>query len=190
MNLLIVGLGNPGKEYKHTRHNVGEEFIDILADRYGIKLKKEKKLQGFYGKAQTFDSTLHLLKPDHYMNESGIAVYKAINFLNILIDQILIVHDDLDLPFGNLRFKEMGGHGGHNGLRNIIDHLKGESTFKRLRIGIGHPGKEKNVTKYVLTKPSSKERDLLEINMKHSLESIDLVIQSEWQEAMLKLHTT
>ncbi len=77
-----------------------------------------------------------------------------------------------------------------DGLRNIIDHLKGESTFKRLRIGIGHPGKEKNVTKYVLTKPSSKERDLLEINMKHSLESIDLVIQSEWQEAMLKLHTT
>ena len=103
MNLLIVGLGNPGKEYKHTRHNVGEDFIDILADRYGIKLKKEKKLQGFYGKAQTFDSTLHLLKPDHYMNESGIAVYKAINFLNILIGQILIVHEDLDLPFGNLR---------------------------------------------------------------------------------------
>ena len=123
------------------------------------------------------------------MNESGIAVKKTISFLNIPIDQILIVHDDLDLPFGNLKFKEMGGHGGHNGLRNIIDHLKGESKFKRLRIGIGHPGKEKDVTKYVLTKPTSKERDLIQTNMRDSLEAIDLVMQSKWQEAMLKLHT-
>ena len=189
MSLLIVGLGNPGKEYEHTRHNVGEDFIDILADRYGIQLKKEKKLLGIYGKGLAFNSMLHLLKPDHYMNESGIAVKKITSFLDIPIDQILIVHDDLDLPFGNLKFKEMGGHGGHNGLRNIIDHLKGESSFKRLRIGIGHPGKEKDVTKYVLTKPSGKEKNLLAINTKESLESIDLVIQSKWQEAMLKLHT-
>ena len=189
MSLLIVGLGNPGKQYKHTRHNVGEDFIDILANKYEIELKKEKKFLGSYGKVLVFNTTLHLLKPDHYMNESGIAVEKIISFLNIPIDQILVVHDDLDLPFGNLKFKEMGGHGGHNGLRNIIDHLKGESSFKRLRIGIGHPGKERDVTKYVLTKPNSKERDLMEINMKNSLEAIDLVIQSKWQEAMLNLHT-
>ena len=187
--MLIVGLGNPGKEYEHTRHNVGEDFIDLLANRHGIELKKEKKLLGTYGKGFALNSTLHLLKPDHYMNESGIAVKKTTNFLSISIDQILIVHDDLDLPFGNLKFKEMGGHGGHNGLRNIIDHLKGESSFKRLRIGIGHPGREQDVTKYVLTKPSNKERDLLEINMNDSLEAIDLVIQSKWQEAMLRLHT-
>ena len=189
MSILIVGLGNPGKQYTHTRHNVGEDFIDILADKYDIDLKKEKKFLGSYGKVPAFNTTLHLLKPDHYMNESGIAVKKTISFLNIPIDQILIVHDDLDLPFGNLKFKEMGGHGGHNGLRNIIDHLKGESKFKRLRIGIGHPGKEKDVTKYVLTKPTSKERDLIETNMRDSLETIDLVIQSKWQEALLKLHT-
>jgi PTH1 family peptidyl-tRNA hydrolase len=189
MSILIVGLGNPGKQYEHTRHNVGEVFIDILANRYGIELKKEKKLLGIYGKGLAFNKTLHLLKPDLYMNESGIALKKTISFLSIPIDQILVVHDDLDLPCGNLKFKEMGGHGGHNGLRNIIDHLKGNSSFKRLRIGIGHPGKEKDVTKYVLTKPSSKERDLIEINMKDSLEAIDLVIQSKWQEAMLKLHT-
>ena len=189
MSLLIVGLGNPGKQYEHTRHNVGEDFIDILANKYEIELKKERKFLGSYGKVLVFNTTLHLLKPDHYMNESGIAVKKIISFLSIPIDQILVVHDDLDLPFGNLKFKEMGGHGGHNGLRNIIDHLKGESSFKRLRIGIGHPGKEKDVTKYVLTKPSSKERDLLEINMKDSLETIDLAIQSKWQDAMLKLHT-
>ena len=189
MSFLIVGLGNPGKEYENTRHNVGEDFIDILAGKYDIELKKEKKFLGSYGKGLVFNTKLHLLKPDHYMNESVIAVKKVISFLNIPIDQILIVHDDLDLSFGNLKFKEMGGHGGHNGLRNIIDHLKGESSFKRLRIGIGHPGKGKDVTKYVLTKPSSKERDLIEINMKDSLESIDLVIQSRWQEAMLKLHT-
>ena len=189
MSILIVGLGNPGKQYKHTRHNVGEDFVNILADKYDIDLKKEKKFLGSYGKVPAFNTTLHLLKPDHYMNESGIAVKKTISFLNIPIDQILIVHDDLDLPFGNLKFKEMGGHGGHNGLRNIIDHLKGESKFKRLRIGIGHPGKEKDVTKYVLTKPTSKERDLIETNMRDSLETIDLVIQSKWQEAMLKLHT-
>ena len=189
MSILIVGLGNPGKQYEHTRHNVGEDFIDILADKYDIELKKEKKFLGSYGKVLAFNTTLHLLKPDHYMNESGIAVKKTKSFLNIPIDQILIVHDDLDLPFGNLKFKEMGGHGGHNGLRNIIDHLNGESSFKRLRIGIGHPGKEKDVTKYVLTKPTSKERDLIETNMRDSLETIDLVIQSKWQEALLKLHT-
>ena len=189
MSLLIVGLGNPGKQYEHTRHNVGEDFIDILANKYDIELKKENKFLGRYGKVQVFNTTLHLLKPDHYMNESGIAVKKTINFLNIPIDQILVVHDDLDLPSGNLKFKEMGGHGGHNGLRNIIDHLKGDSSFKRLRIGIGHPGRERDVTKYVLTKPSSKERDLIGINMNNSLQSIDLVIQSKWQEAMLKLHT-
>ena len=165
MSLLIVGLGNPGKEYEHTRHNVGEDFIDILANKYDIELKKENKFLGRYGKVLVFNTTLHLLKPDHYMNESGIAVKKTINFLNIPIDQILVVHDDLDLPSGNLKFKEMGGHGGHNGLRNIIDHLKGDSSFKRLRIGIGHPGRERDVTKYVLTKPSSKERDLIGINM-------------------------
>ena len=189
MSLLVVGLGNPGKEYEHTRHNVGEDFIDILANKYDIELKKENKFLGRYGKVLVFNTTLHLLKPDHYMNESGIAVKKTRNFLNIPIDQILVVHDDLDLPSGNLRFKEMGGHGGHNGLRNIIDHLKGDSSFKRLRIGIGHPGRERDVTKYVLTKPSSKERDLIGINMNNSLQSIDLVIQSKWQEAMLKLHT-
>ena len=189
MSILIVGLGNPGKQYAHTRHNVGEDFIDILADKYSIELKKEKKFLGSYGKVIAFNTTLHLLKPDHYMNESGIAVKKTKSFLNIPIDQILIVHDDLDLPSGNLKFKEMGGHGGHNGLRNIIDHLNGESSFKRLRIGIGHPGKEKDVTKYVLTKPTSKERDLIETNMRDSLETIDLVIQSKWQEALLKLHT-
>ena len=190
MTILIVGLGNPDKEYKNTRHNVGEDFIDLIADRYEIELKKEKKLLGTYGKGITYSSNIHLLKPDHYMNESGISVSNAMRYLNLSIDQILIVHDELDLPTGLLRFKEKGGHGGHNGLRNIINHLQGESSFKRLRIGIGHPGKEKDVTKYVLSKASRKERDLLEIRMKSSLQSIDLAIKGQWQEAMLNLHTS
>ena len=190
MTLLIVGLGNPDKEYKNTRHNVGEDFIDLIADRHEIELKKEKKLLGTYGKGITYSSNIHLLKPDHYMNESGISVSNAMRYLNLSIDQILIVHDELDLPTGLLRFKEMGGHGGHNGLRNIINHLQGESSFKRLRIGIGHPGKKKDVTKYVLSKASRKERDLLEIRMKSSLQSIDLAIKGQWQEAMLNLHTS
>ena len=190
MTLLIVGLGNPDKEYKNTRHNVGEDFIDLIADKYKIELKKEKKLLGTYGKGITYSSNIHLLKPDHYMNESGISVSNAMRYLNLSIDQILIVHDELDLPTGLLRFKEKGGHGGHNGLRNIINHLQGESSFKRLRIGIGHPGKEKDVTKYVLSKASRKERDLLEIRMKSSLQSIDLAIKEQWQEAMLNLHTS
>ena len=190
MTILIVGLGNPDKEYKNTRHNVGEDFIDLIADRYEIELKKEKKLLGTYGKGITYSSNIHLLKPDHYMNESGISVSNAMRYLNLSIDQILIVHDELDLPTGLLRFKEKGGHGGHNGLRNIINHLQGESSFKRLRIGIGHPGKEKDVTKYVLSKASRKERDLLEIRMKSSLQSIDLAIKEQWQEAMLNLHTS
>ena len=131
MTLLIVGLGNPDKEYKNTRHNVGEDFIDLIADRYKIELKKEMNLLGTSGKGITYSSNIHLLKTDHYMNENGICVSNAMRYLNLSIDQILIVHDELDVPTGHLRCKEMGGHGRHNGLRSIITQPEGASSFKR-----------------------------------------------------------
>ena len=186
---LIVGLGNPGTQYLTTRHNAGFWFIDLLSKKHTGTFRTEKRFHGDVAQIVIDNRRIWLLKPQTYMNESGRSVEAITTYYNISLENTFIAHDDLDLRPGRTKLKFSGGHGGHNGLRNIIDHLKGESSFKRLRIGIGHPGKERDVTKYVLTKPSSKERDLIEINMKDSLESIDLVIQSKWQEAMLKLHT-
>jgi len=186
---LIVGLGNPGKEYHETRHNAGEDFIDIVARKYKVAMKKENKFSSYHASFTRYDQKVHLIKPDYFMNESGIAVSKIIDYLDIDIQNTLVIHDELDLPFGEIKFKESGGHGGHNGLRNIIDHLNGNSSFKRLRIGIGHPGKDKDVTSYVLGKASEKERELLETNMENCLNSLDLFIEDKWQKAMFNLHT-
>ena len=186
---LIVGLGNPGSEYHKTRHNAGEDFVDIAAKKYRVEMRKENKFSSYHASFTKYDKKVHLIKPDYYMNESGIAVCKIIDYLDIDIQNTLVIHDELDLPFGEIKYKVSGGHGGHNGLRNIIDHLNGNSSFKRLRIGIGHPGKDKDVTSYVLGKASEKERELLETNMENCLNSLDLFIEDKWQEAMLNLHT-
>ena len=188
-NLLIVGLGNPGKDYEETRHNVGIKFLELLSTHFDITLVEETKFSSNYGYKKLDNLKLHLATPVLYMNESGIAIQKIKKYLKINLEDILIVHDELDLPVGKLKLKDSGGHGGHNGIRNIIDHLQGKSEFKRLRIGIDHPGNEQDVTNYVLSKGSKQERKITEKAMQNAIPIIDKVIAGKWQDAMLELHT-
>ena len=189
-SLLLVGLGNSGKEYENTRHNAGSDFVRMLCDKYEISLKKEKLVNGYYAKFKINDCSIFLCVPDMLMNESGLSVSKAKKFFQVENHEILIVHDDLDLENGCIRLKDSGGHGGHNGLRNIIDHLNGDSSFKRIRIGIGHPGKEKDVISYVLNKASESERIDLENKMRNCLSLIESLIIDGWEKTIMKLHSS
>jgi len=188
-NLLIVGLGNPGKEYQNTRHNVGADFVSLISSHLNIPLTKEDKFSSYFGSKKLDEFKVHLAIPTLFMNNSGQAVYKIKEYLEMDLEDILIVHDELDLPTGKLKLKESGGHGGHNGIRNIINHLKGKNSFKRLRIGIDHPSNDQDVTNYVLNKGSKEEREILKNAMRNTLPIIDKVISGNWQEAMLDLHT-
>ena len=189
-SLLVVGLGNPGEEYVNTRHNAGLDFVMMLSDEYGVSLKKEKLAKSSYAKLEINECSVILCIPDTFMNESGICVSKAKKYFNVENHEILIIHDDLDLDNGCIRLKDSGGHGGHNGLRNIIDHLSGDTSFKRIRIGIGHPGKEKDVTSYVLNKPSASERSALESEMKNCLSLLENLIHNGWEKTIMKLHSS
>ena len=189
-SLLLVGLGNPGKEYKNTRHNAGSDFIRMLCNKYEVSLEKEKLINGFYVKLSINDCSVILCIPDTYMNESGLSVSKAKKFFQVENHEILIVHDELDLENGSIRLKDSGGHGGHNGLRDIIDHLNGDSSFKRMRIGIGHPGKEKDVVSYVLNKASVPERMKMEDEMRDSLHLIESLVINGWEKTVMNLHSS
>ena len=189
-SLLLVGLGNPGKEYENTRHNAGSEFVKMLCDKYGASLEKEKLVNGCYAKLNINDCSVILCIPDTFMNESGLSVSKAKKFFQVENHEILIVHDELDLENGSIRLKDSGGHGGHNGLRDIIDHLNGDSSFKRMRIGIGHPGKEKDVVSYVLNKASVPERMKMEDEMRDSLHLIESLVINGWEKTVMNLHSS
>jgi PTH1 family peptidyl-tRNA hydrolase len=184
---LIVGLGNPGEKYAPTRHNVGYWLIERLADAAGVKLKAEKKVMGDVAQASLAHSNIRLLRPSTYMNESGMAVRKMLDFYKLTPEQMLIVHDELDLPPGTVRLKQGGGHGGHNGLRDIISHCGKD--FLRMRIGIGHPGEKSQVTGYVLRSPGSKERRLIEDALPDAERAIETLLQDGLERAMHKLHT-
>ena len=188
-NLLIVGLGNPGKKYDKTRHNCGAEFVQLLSDSLKVSLQKEDKFFGLYGTKRLNQFKVHFCIPTIYVNESGKTVSSITDYLKISNEQVLVIHDDLDLPLGKIKLKEAGGHGGHNGLRNIIGNLKGDTNFKRMRIGIDHPEKEEDVVKYVLSKFTKKERQLLEDSFNNTLKSMDLIFSGNWQQAMLELHS-
>ena len=188
--LLLVGLGNPGKEYENTRHNAGSDFVMMLCKKYEVSLKKEKLVNACYAKLNINNCSVILCIPDTYMNESGISVSKAKQFFQVENHEILIVHDELDLENGCIKLKDSGGHGGHNGLRNIIDHLNGDSSFKRIRIGIGHPGKEKDVVSYVLNKASESERMHMEDKMRNSLQLIESLVINGWEKTIMKLHSS
>tara|TARA_B100001778_G_C18486943_1_gene583142 strand:- start:55 stop:651 length:597 start_codon:yes stop_codon:yes gene_type:complete len=188
--LLLVGLGNPGKEYENTRHNAGSDFVRMLCDDYQVSLEKEKLVNGCYAKIIINDCSIILCIPDTYMNESGISVSKAKKFFKVENHEILIIHDELDLHNGCIRLKDSGGHGGHNGLRNIIDHLNGDSSFKRIRIGIGHPGKDKDIVSYVLNKPSESERINMEDKMKSAIPLIENLVINGWEKTIMELHSS
>jgi len=184
---LIVGLGNPGPEHTHDRHNLGFHFVDELARRHGGEFRQESKFQGSLARIGVDGADLRLLKPDTYMNRSGQSVRSVIDFLKLDIAQLLIVHDDLDLPVGELRLKVGGGHGGHNGLRDLTQHLTAD--YLRLRIGIGHPGDRSQVTNFVLRRPPSSEQELLDRAIERAADALPVLLAQGVQKTMTLLHT-
>ncbi len=186
---LIVGLGNPGPKYDRTRHNAGADFVVELARSQGIALLEDKKYFGLTAKCVFQGRDIRLLIPTTYMNRSGQAVAALANFFNIEAMSILVAHDELDLAPGIARLKIGGGHGGHNGLRDIIRALGNCRDFARLRLGIGHPGQPSEVVDYVLRKAPPAEHDLLEDSIRQSLAIIPELVQGKWNDAMKTLHT-
>lgn len=185
---LIVGLGNPGSEYAKTRHNAGFWFIETLAEKMNIILKYEPKFYGQYAKVTIHEHQCYLLMPSNFMNHSGQAVNAVAKFFKVPANAILVAHDELDLPYGTTRLKVGGGHGGHNGLRDIINHL-GTSEFARLRIGIGRPNRGGDVTDYVLKNPGKHEKTLIEKNIEDAIQVLPDVVAGKWQHAMQYLHS-
>lgn len=186
--MLIVGLGNPGAQYEKTRHNAGFWFLDEVARQAGASLKAENKFSGDACKTYLHGRDLWLLKPQTFMNRSGQAVGALARFYKIPPEQILVVHDELDLPPGDIRLKKGGGHGGHNGLRDTIAQL-GSKDFYRLRVGIGHPGHSSQVSNYVLSKALGSEQQLIEESLDKAVRNLDLIIAGDMQKAMNQLHS-
>lgn len=185
---LIVGLGNPGREYESTRHNAGFWWVDEFARMHGLGFRSEAKFHGQAARGQLHGHEVFLLKPQTFMNVSGRAVGALAQFYKIAPDEILVVHDELDLPPGSAKLKLGGGHGGHNGLKDIIAHL-GTKDFWRLRLGIGHPGDRSEVANFVLNDPRREERALIDEAMQRAQDVAHLVVEGKAEAAMLKLHS-
>lgn len=184
---LIVGLGNPGPEYEQTRHNIGFWWVDGAARALGVRLSQERAYQGLAARSMRDGAPIWLLQPQTYMNLSGQSVAALARFFKIAPEQILVVHDELDLPPGQMRLKQGGGHAGHNGLRDIIARL-GAADFWRLRLGIGHPGVREEVADYVLRKPPAAEREALDRTVSDSLAQLDALLAGRMAQAMMTLH--
>ena len=184
---IIVGLGNPGPEHQVTRHNVGFWFVDLLARRHGAEFRDYRKYSGETARITIEGQELILLKPTTYMNRSGLSVRQISDFYKIVPDDILVAHDELDLPAGSVRLKHGGGHGGHNGLRDTIAHV-GEN-FWRLRLGIGHPGNKADVIDYVLTRAPRIEEDVILDAVNTAADSVPLILEQGAERAMTKLHS-
>ena len=186
---LIAGLGNPGPQYEQTRHNAGAWLIESLARRYQLTLKADRKYFGLTTKLCLPSGDVQLIIPSTFMNRSGQAVQALANYYKIKPEEILVAHDELDFPAGTVRLKESGGHGGHNGLRDIISTLGGNKDFYRLRIGIDHPGDKKLVHDYVLGRPSVSDRQKIERSIEDIEDVIELIISGDISTAMNRLHT-
>lgn len=186
---LIVGLGNPGEQYQKTRHNAGFWLLEKLARiARGAQWREEKKFFAQYCKILLANKPLHLLMPQTFMNASGKSVAALVNFYDISADEILVVHDELDLPEGAAKFKQGGGHGGHNGLRDIIAALDSRE-FLRLRLGIDHPGDRSQVVHYVLKAPGKEGREKIDAGIARALRAIEICQKESLEKAMLFLHT-
>lgn len=184
----IIGLGNPGADYDATRHNAGFWLVEALARSAHSELRPEKKFLGLYAKVRLGEHELHLLNPSTFMNRSGAAVAALTQFFKLTPENLLVAHDELDLPPGQARYKTGGGHGGHNGLRDIISAL-GEKGFNRLRIGIGHPGDSRQVTNYVLGRPGKAELEAIGAALNECLATLPLAVSGDWARAMSRLHS-
>jgi PTH1 family peptidyl-tRNA hydrolase len=185
---LIAGLGNPGAEHLRTRHNAGFWFVDSLAQREGARFGIETRLHAETAKISLGGEQLLLLKPITFMNKSGIAIASALRYYKIEPEEMLVVHDDLDLPPGAARLKFDGGHGGQNGLRDMFAHL-GHGKFHRLRIGIGHPGHKDRVTSWVLGRPGANDEQSILGSIGAAIDVLPLAVAGDFNEAMKRLHT-
>jgi len=186
---LVAGLGNPGVKHAESRHNAGFWFLDLLADQHGIAFTANAGLFGRQARLQYDNNDVRLFKPQPYMNESGRAIQAIMAYYRILPAEMLIVHDEIDLPPGTIRLKRGGGHAGHNGLRDIIECI-GSRDFNRLRIGVGHPGAKDRVIGTVLGKPTAKEKKLIKTAIHEALAVMPLVLAGEFSKAMTQLHTS
>ncbi len=185
---VIVGLGNPGAKYAETRHNAGFWFLDLLAKRSGAVFRTQSKFHAELAKTGWYGQDCILVKPMTFMNHSGQAVRAVVDYYKISSDRLLIVYDEIDLPPGVARLKQGGGHGGHNGLRDIFRHNRGHE-FLRLRIGIGHPGLKDAVTGYVLSRPSAEQELLTRRVISDAADLMREVLGGEVSKAMKTLHT-
>ncbi len=184
---IVVGLGNPGPEHLVTRHNAGFWFVDLLARRHGGEFRDYRKYSGETARITLSEQEIVLLKPTTYMNRSGVSVRQLSDFYKIAPENILVAHDELDLPVGGVRLKQGGGHGGHNGLRDTIAHI-GE-TFWRLRLGVGHPGNKAEVIDYVLTRAPRAEEDLILEAVSTAADCMPLLLEQGAERAMTRLHS-
>ncbi len=183
---LIVGLGNPGKEYERTRHNVGFWFVDAVARQQGVVLRWESRFGGWLGQFSHRNGTVRLFKPGQFMNRSGVPVAAVCRYFRLEPEQILVAHDDLDFAPGVVRLKVDGGHGGHNGLRSIMECL-GSRRFLRLRIGIGRPARG-SVVDYVLGRPSPEEARAIDEAIARAEACLPVLLEEGIEKAMNLLH--
>ncbi|HHF5781218.1 TPA: aminoacyl-tRNA hydrolase [Haemophilus influenzae] len=186
---LIVGLGNPGEKYADTRHNAGEWLIERLARRFNVSLNPENKFFGKTARTLVNGKEVRLLVPTTFMNLSGKAVGALASFYRIKPEEILVIHDELDLPAGVAKLKQGGGHGGHNGLKDIVAQLGNNNNFYRLRIGIGHPGHRDLVAGYVLNKPSPADRNALEKVLDEATDCVEIIFKDGMVKATNRLNS-
>jgi PTH1 family peptidyl-tRNA hydrolase len=185
---LIVGLGNPGPEYHHTRHNAGATLVENLASRFNIPLKYEAKFFGFTGRGIIEGKDVRLLIPTTFMNKSGQAVGAMCTFFKILPDELLVAFDELDFEAGTVKFK-IGGSSSQNGIRDIVRALANQKDFLRLRIGIGHPGHKSKVTGHVLSKASPEEQAKIDGAIDEAIRCIALLLKTDLVSAQQRLHS-
>ena len=184
---LVVGLGNPGRDYARTRHNAGFWVVDELARRHGGVFNDERKFHGRVAKVTIAGVEVRLLEPGTYMNRSGLAARSLMDYLKLVPEQVLVVHDEIDLPVGALRLKWSGGHGGHNGLRDLNQHLGDQ--YRRLRVGVGRPPSKAEGIDHVLERPTKLEQPLLDDAVLHAADVVERVLSVGMEKAMLELHS-
>jgi PTH1 family peptidyl-tRNA hydrolase len=184
---IIAGLGNPEEKYERTLHNAGFWFVDALAVKYGGSFRYEKKFDTDYCKIKLHDQDIWLVKPQSFMNRSGGPIRALMDYYRLKVTDLLVAHDEIDLPPGTTRFKNGGGHGGHNGLRDIVQHCSAE--FVRLRIGVGHPGDKSMVTNYVLKRGGADVERAIEDSVVEAVDVMPLLIEEGLNAATKALHT-
>jgi len=186
--IAIAGLGNPGPEYERTRHNAGFWFADAVADRWRGSFKVESKFFGSVARVKIDSTDVLILKPSTFMNRSGQSVQALMQFYKLTPTELLVAHDELDLPAGKMQLKLGGGHGGHNGLRDI--HKPLGDGYRRLRVGIGHPGDKNLVLNYVLGRPSKADEDAIHAGIVRAMDALPVWLSQSWDKALQQLHTS